>query len=88
MRNSPSAHDAETRANLVTELGLDLIEVQRRLTVALHIPLRTTSVITLLVGRPDDEVALVAILETKQLGDRIFPNVRFLPKARQGRLRA
>jgi hypothetical protein len=37
MMNSRAAHDAEARPHLVAELGLDLVEVDRQLAVALEL---------------------------------------------------
>ena len=60
------AHDAEARAHLVAELPLDVIEVQRQVLVGAHIApedLRDH----LLVGRPEQHVALVPVLDAQHL---------------------
>ena len=73
------AHDAEARPDLVAELGLDLVEVDRQLPVALDFAARDVSD-DLLVRRRDTVVALVAVLKTQQVRPVLLPAARLLPQ--------
>ena len=73
------AHDAEARAALVAELGLDVIEVNRQLAVALQLAPREVGD-HLLGGRLDHEIALVAVLEAQELRPVFLPAARLLPQ--------
>ena len=53
-------HDPEARADLVAELGLDLVEVDRELLVAAQLVARQVGD-DLLVGRAEAELPLVAV---------------------------
>ena len=61
------AHDAEARPHLVAELPLDVIEVLRQVAVALHAVAEEHGD-HLLVGRPEQHLAIVAVLEAQHLG--------------------
>jgi hypothetical protein len=74
-----AAHDAEAGANFVAELGLDLIEVNRQLAVALHVTAYDVGD-DFLVRRADDEFALVAVLEAQQFRAVLLPAAGFLPQ--------
>ena len=73
------AHHAEARADLVAELGLDLVEVDRQLPVALQLPPREVGH-DFLVGRPQHHVAVVAVLEAQQLRPEQVPAARLDPQ--------
>ncbi len=73
------SHHAEARANLVAELGLDVVEVHRQLPVALQVLARDVGD-HFLGRRLQDEIALMAILEPQQLGAILVPASRFLPE--------
>ena len=77
--NSRAAHHAETRADLVAELGLDLVEVHRQLAVALQLAARDVGD-DFLVRRPGDEIALVPVLDAQQLRAVLGPAAGFLPE--------
>jgi hypothetical protein len=62
-----AAHHAETGAHLVTELGLDLVEVERQLLVAVHF-VTDQGGDHLFVGRAQHEGAVVAVRSGAQLG--------------------
>ena len=74
-----TAHHAETWADLVAELGLDLIQMNRQLAVALDFLAHKVGD-HFFVRRADDEIALVAILETQQFGTVLLATARFLPE--------
>ena len=73
------SHHAEARTNLVAKLGLDLVEVQRQLTIAPQILARDIGD-HLLGSRLNDEIALMTILEAQQLGPVLVPASRLLPE--------
>ena len=73
------AHHAEARADLVTELGLDLVEVHRQLPVRTQVLARVESD-DLFVRRAVAVVARVAILDAQQLRAHFFPPARLLPQ--------
>ncbi len=73
------AHDAEARAALVAELGLDLVEVHRQAPVALQFRARELGD-GFLRGGLEHEIALVAILEAQQLRPVRLPAARLLPQ--------
>src|SRR6185369_4244720 len=76
------AHEAEARPDLVPELDLHLIQVLRQ--VAIRADLAADDVgDDLLVGRPEAEVALVAILDAQQLLAVVLPATRLLPQLRR-----
>ena len=75
----PRAHHAEPRADLVAELRLDLVEVDRELLVAAELPASDVRD-DLFMGRADTEVALVAVLQAQQLGTEIAPASGLLPQ--------
>ena len=72
-------HDAEPRPDLVAELGLDLVEIDRQLAVALELAARDVGD-HFLVGRAVAVHAVVAVLDAQQLGPVLFPAARFLPQ--------
>jgi hypothetical protein len=74
-----TAHQAEARTDLVTELGLDLIEVDRQLLVAVQL-VACQFGDHFLVGRTDTELAVMAILEAQQLGAVLHPASGLLPQ--------
>ena len=73
------AHHPEAGTNLVAELGLDVIEVDRQLLVALQFPARDIRD-HLFGGRLDHEVALMAVLDAQQVGAVFVPASGFLPQ--------
>ncbi len=60
------AHDAEARPHLVAELPLDMIEIERQIAVALDVRAENLGD-HLLVGRPEQHVALVAVCDAQHL---------------------
>ncbi len=77
-----AAHHAETGANFVTELGLDLVEVQRQLLVAVHL-VTNQGGDHLFVGRAQHERTIVAVGQAAQLGAVVVPAAGFLPQLRR-----
>ncbi|MND53213.1 hypothetical protein D3C80_442450 [compost metagenome] len=74
-----TTHQAEARTDLVTELGLDLVEVDRQLLVAVQLVAREVGD-DFLMGRADAELALMAVVQAQQLGAVLFPAAGFLPQ--------
>ncbi|MNZ43497.1 hypothetical protein D3C78_611000 [compost metagenome] len=74
-----AAHQAEARADLVAELGLDLEEVDRQLLVAVQLVACQVGD-DLFMGRADAELAIVAVLDAQQLGAVLLPAPGFLPQ--------
>ena len=80
--NSRARITPESRANLVAELRLDLIEVDRELLVASHLaPCDVRD--HLLMSRADAEFALVAILQSQQFRTEVAPAPGLLPQLRR-----
>ena len=73
------AHHAEARPDLVAELGLDLVEVDRQLPVAADLPAHDVGD-HLLVRGADDEVALVPVFEPQHVGPHLLPAPGLLPQ--------
>ena len=73
------AHHAEARANLIAELRLNLVEIDRQLLVAAQLPTRNVGD-DFLVRRSVGEFAFVTILEAQQLRSVLAPATRFLPQ--------
>ena len=73
------AHHPEARADLVTELRLDLVKVDRQLLVAAHLAPGDVRD-DLLVGRADAEVAFVPVLQAQQLRTEVAPAPGLLPE--------
>src|SRR4029077_18283645 len=74
-----ATHETEARAYLVSELHLDLVEVERHITVGTHVAAHQIRH-HLLVRRPKAEVAVVAILEPQQLLAVAVPAAALLPE--------
>ncbi|MNX69365.1 hypothetical protein D3C86_1005820 [compost metagenome] len=74
-----AAHHAETGTHLVTELGLDLVEVERQLLVAVHF-VTDQGGDHLFVGRAQHEGAVVAVGQAAQLGTVVIPAAGLLPQ--------
>ena len=74
-----AAHHAETGTHFVAELGLDLVEVQRQLLVAIDLVANQVGD-HLFVGRAQHEGAVVAVGQTAQLGTILLPAAGFLPQ--------
>ncbi len=72
-------HQAEARAALVAELGLDLVEVLGQLLVALELLASDVSD-HFLAGRLHHEITAVAVLDAQQLGAHLFEPAGFLPE--------
>ena len=72
------AHHAETRADFIAELGLDMIEVDRQLLVAFQLLARDVGD-HFFGGRLDHEVALVPVLDAQQLRAVVIPSPGFPP---------
>ena len=73
------AHHAEARPHLVAELGLDLVEIDRQLPIALELAARDVGD-DFLVGGPDHETAFVPVCQAQQLGPVFVPSPGFLPQ--------
>ena len=74
-----AAHEPEARADLVAELGLDLVEIDRQLAVGLQFA--TGDVRDhLLVGGPQAVVAVVPVAEAEQFRAVLLPATRLLPQ--------
>ncbi len=73
------AHDAEARADLVAELGLDLVEVDRQLLVALELVAREIGD-DFLVRRAVAVPGVLAVLELEQLSAEFLPASGFVPE--------
>ncbi len=74
-----AAHEAEARTDFVAEFGLDLIEVDRQLLVAVKLVACQVGD-DLFVGRADTEFAIVAVLQTQQLRAVLLPAAGLLPE--------
>ena len=73
------AHHAETRTDFVAELGLDLVEVQRQLAVALHFAPRDVGDDLLMRGAEAEQV-VVPVLDLQHLRAEHIPASGFLPQ--------
>ena len=82
------AHQPEARPHLVAEFPLDVIEVERQILVRAHISTEDFRY-HFLVGRPEQHVALVAILDAQHLlavvvvAPALAPQVRRLDRGHQ-----
>ncbi len=76
------AHHAEAGPDLVAELGLDLVEVDRHLPVAADFLAHDVGD-HFLVRRTHDEVPLVAVFEAQHVGAHLREAPRFLPQLRR-----
>ena len=74
-----ATHQAEARANFVTELGLDLVQVDRQLLVAVQLVAAQIGD-DFFVGRAHAELATVAIFKAQQLRTVLFPATGLLPQ--------
>jgi hypothetical protein len=72
-------HHAKARPDLVAELGLDLVEVNRHLLVAADLPAHDVGD-DFLVRRPDDEIALLPVLEAQHERPHLLPATALLPQ--------
>ena len=81
-RELAAAHQAEARPPLVAELGLDVIEVDRQLLVALDLLAEDVGN-HLLGGGLDDEVPLVAVLQARQFRPHLEPAPGLHPQFRR-----
>jgi len=75
-------HDTEARADLVAELGLDLVEVHRELLVGAQLIAGQVGD-DLLVGGPEAELAGMAVAHPQQLGAVVLPASGLLPQLRR-----
>ena len=73
------AHHPEAGADLVAELGLELVEVQRHVPVGAHFAADEVGD-DLLVGGGQAIVVIVAVLEAQQLTAVVLPAARFPPQ--------
>lgn len=74
-----AAHEAETGAQLVAELGLNLVEVQGELTIGTHFAAQQIRDHFFMRGA-EAVVALIAILEAQQLIAEFLPAARLDPQ--------
>ncbi|MND68250.1 hypothetical protein D3C80_596940 [compost metagenome] len=80
-----ATHQAEARTDFVTELGLDLVHVQRQLFIAVELVAGQVGD-HFFVGWAHAEVTTVAVFQAQQLWAVLFPTTGFLPQL--GRLDA
>ena len=73
-----AAEQTETRAHLVAELRLDLIERDRKVAIGAQLAAHEHRD-DLLVRRAEAEVAIVAVLEAREFGAVEIPSARLLP---------
>ena len=73
------AHHAEARPDLVAELGLDLVEIDRQLAVALQLAPREVGD-HFLVRRPEAVRPVVAVLHAQQFRPELLPAAGLLPE--------
>jgi hypothetical protein len=78
-RELAAAHQAEARSSFVAELGLDVIEVDRQLLVALDLLAHDVGD-HLLGGGLNDEIPLMTVLQPRQFGPHLVPAARFHPQ--------
>ena len=78
----PRPHHPEAGADLVAELGLDLVKVHRQLLVATQLTPRQVGD-DLLVGGTEAEFPLVTVLEAQQLRAVLLPAPGLLPQLRR-----
>ena len=76
------SHDAEARADFIAHLGLDLVEVDGQLLVALDFVAHQVGD-DLLMGWPQAKIPLVPVPDTQQLGAVLLPAAGFLPQLRR-----
>ena len=74
-----ATHQTETRTDLVTEFGLDLVHVDRQLLVAVQLVAGQIGD-HFFVGRADAEFAIMTILDAQQLRAVLHPATGFLPQ--------
>ena len=73
-----ATHQAEAWADFITELGLDLIQVQWQLLIAAQLVAHQVGD-DLFMGRAGAEIAAMTVLEAQQLRAVLFPAPGFLP---------
>src|SRR6185369_6347220 len=78
-----AAHQTETGPDLVAELGLNLVEIERHLPVAAHFPADDVRH-DLFVRRSEAELVVLAVLDAEQLFAVLPPATRFLPEFGRG----
>src|SRR5690606_41389243 len=76
------AHDAEAGPDLVAELGLDLVEVDRELAIALQLAAGEVGD-HFLVGRAEAGLAVVADLHAQEERAVLLPAAGILPQLRR-----
>ena len=74
-----AAHQAETGTDFVTELGLDLIQVDRQLFVAVQLVAAQVGD-HFFMGRAHAELTAMTVFKAQQLGAVFFPAPGFLPQ--------
>ena len=74
-----AAHETETGAHLVAELGLDLIQIQRQLTVGLHFAAQKVGH-DFFMGGAEAVVAVMPVLEAQEFLAVLLPAAGFLPQ--------
>lgn len=72
-------HHAETRADFIAELGLDLVEIQRQLLVAVDFLARELGR-GFFGGRGVAELLFLAVLDLQQLPAELFPAAGRVPQ--------
>ncbi|KWV89428.1 hypothetical protein PFLmoz3_00850 [Pseudomonas fluorescens] len=74
-----ATHQAEAWADLVTKLGLDLIQVERQLLIAAQLVAHQVGD-DFFVGRAGAEIAAMTVFKAQQLRAVLFPAPGFLPQ--------
>ena len=74
-----ATHQAEARTDLVTELGLDLVQIDGQLFVAVQLVAHQVGD-DFFVGGACTELTVVAVLQAQQFGTVLLPATRFLPQ--------
>ena len=75
----PAAHEAESRPDLVAELGLDLIEIDRQIPIGMQF-LAGDVGDDLLMGRPEAGLPFVPVMEAQQFRAVFFISAGLLPQ--------
>ena len=78
-RKFSTAHDAEAWASFVTELGLDVIKVDRKLAPALDLIAGNVRD-DFFGGRLQDKIASMAIFHAQEFGPVLLPAARLHPE--------
>ena len=78
-----ASHQAEAGSDFIPKLGLNLVAIQRELTIRTHLATDQLGD-DLFMGRPEAEVAFVPVLESEQLLAVVVPAPGFAPELGRG----